>query len=54
MTNFNKLSEINMGKIGHNFEYKGDKEKFGTFWKCYLLNVKKNMYGKIGIIKQNV
>ena len=48
MTNFNKLSEINMGKIGHNFEYKGDKEKFGTSWKCYLLNVKANIYtGKL-------
>ena len=41
MTNFNKLSEINMGKIGQNFEYKGDKGKIGTFWKYYLLNVKK-------------
>jgi hypothetical protein len=53
MTNFNKLSEINMGKIGQNFEVKGDKEKIGTFWKCYLPNIKRNVYFKVKSIKKS-
>ena len=53
MINFNKLSELNMGKIGQNFEYKGDKEKIGTFWKCYLPNIKKNVYFKVKSVKKS-
>ena len=47
MTNFNLLSNITSGKIGKNFLFKGDKEKVGTIWKCYLDKCNKVVYFKV-------
>ena len=39
MTNLNLLSKISSGIIGENFEFNGDKEKVGTFGKCYIKKI---------------
>jgi hypothetical protein len=47
MINLNLLSNITSGKIGNNFLCKGDKEKVGTFWKCYLKKSNKVVYFRV-------
>lgn len=53
MTNFSLLSNISKGKIGYNFEYKGDKEKIGTFWKCHFGKYRKALFFQVNKISKN-
>lgn len=53
MLNFNLLSNISKGKIGYNFECKGDKEKIGTFWKCYFGKNGKALFFQVKNINKN-
>ena len=47
MTNLNLISEISSGIIGENFEFNGDKEKVGTFGKCYIRKYNKYIYFRV-------
>ena len=52
MTNLNLLSKISSGIIGENFEFKGDKEKVGTFGKCYIKKFNKYIFFRVKYISK--
>ena len=47
MVDLNLLSKISFGKIGEKFEYNGDKEKIGTFGKCYMKKYNKYLFFRV-------
>ena len=52
MTNLNLLSKISSGIIGENFEFNGDKEKVGTFGKCYIKKYNKYIFFRVNNISK--
>lgn len=47
MTDLNFLSKLSSGIIGENFVFNGDKERVGTFGKCYIKNYNKYFFFRV-------